>query len=472
MAPTCPTLRDMDHSLSPSIDAAQIHETALSIMADPGLRIEHDGIVERLLKAGAKPGHAAQVIRFPGEMVGEWIARTPATVRLANRAADAQVVGAGHPSRVWSTPGLRLWRDGVCRPFRSRDMAESTRLLDRLSEADGVFGMSMDDVPPASRDVTGLRIMAQNTRKHIRVLCFTPAGAERLTQMKPVVSDDPWFSIGFTAHGPLRWTRLALEVFEKTAGHGIPVSINGEPMAGVSGPVTLAGSAAVGHAEILAGIVINQLLEPGRPCLYNLGLAHVFDMRQAIAVTGGPENHLLAGTSAAMGRLCRIPSCSWVSTESMVPDAQAALEKSLGFLWHLQSGVNLVWGIGQLESELTFSPAQAAVDNEILRYVRRLLAGVRTDLETLAGGVIREVGIGGDYLTHDHTLDHFRELFEPELLFRQKREAWETMGRPDMAVRAEKRADTLSSASAEPCPTDDQDRELRAIEVRHQAAPP
>ena len=59
-------------------------------------------------------------------------------------------------------------------------------------------------------------------------------------------------------------------------------------MAGVSGPVTLAGAGAVGNAEILAGIVINQLLEPGRPCLYNLGLAHVFDMRTAIALTGAP----------------------------------------------------------------------------------------------------------------------------------------------------------------------------------------
>ena len=93
------------------------------------------------------------------------------------------------------------------------------------------------------------------------------------------MSDDPWFSVGFTAHGPLRWTALALEIFRCSAGRGIPTTINGEPMAGVSGPMTLAGSAAVGNAEILAGLVVNQLLEPGRPCIYNLGLAHVMDMK-------------------------------------------------------------------------------------------------------------------------------------------------------------------------------------------------
>ena len=115
-----------------------------------------------------------------------------------------------------------------------------------------------------------------------------------MAEMKKVIGDYPWFSVGFTAHGPLRWTNLALEIFKRSAGHGIPTTINGEPMAGVSGPVTLAGSAAVGTAEILAGLVINQILEPGRPCVFNLGLAHTFDMRTSIAVTGGPENHLFA----------------------------------------------------------------------------------------------------------------------------------------------------------------------------------
>ena len=60
------------------------------------------------------------------------------------------------------------------------------------------------------------------------------------------LKENPIFSIGFTAHGPLRWTSLALGVFKATAGHGIPCTINGEPMAGASAPVTLAGTAVWG----------------------------------------------------------------------------------------------------------------------------------------------------------------------------------------------------------------------------------
>jgi trimethylamine--corrinoid protein Co-methyltransferase len=319
-------------------------------------------------------------------------------------------------------------------------------------------------VPPGARDVVGLRVIAENSRKHVRVLSFSPEGAEALVRMRPVVGEYPWFSMGFTAHGPLRWTHLALEIFRRTAAHGIPVSLNGEPAAGVSGPVTLAGAAAVGNAEILAALVVNQLLEPGRPCLYNLGLAHIFDMRTAIVVTGAPENHLLAEISAAMGRFYGLPSASWVSTEAMAPDAQAALEKMLGWHTHLTSGVSAVWGVGQLESEMTFSPAQAVLDDEMIGLARRYRRGVEVTEEALALEVTRQVGIGGSFLESEHTLRHFRtELHEPQLLWRKTRERWEEEGARSLEERAEEKARALWESESESNLTEEQRQELGRI---------
>lgn len=446
-------------------DAEQVHEATLRILDNPGVRIEHDALCARLLKAGARKGTGAQVIRFPRELVADAIARAPREILLGDRRGQGRAISAAAPAQVWSVPGMSILRGGRHRPFTARDMADFARLLDQLPRVDGVFGVAMNDVPPARRDVTGLRIMADNTRKHIRVLCFTPAGAEALCRMKPVLGDGAWFSVGFTAHGPLRWTHLALEIFARTAGHGIPATLNGEPMAGASGPVTLAGSAVVGNAEILSGLVVNQLLEPGRPCIYNLGLAHVFDMRTAIAVTGGPENHLLAAVSAAMGRFYNLPSGSWVSSESMCPDAQAALEKGIGFLTHLQSGVSLIWGVGQVESELTLSPAQAVIDNETLGYAGRYLRGVETTADTLAEEVIRSVGIAGNYLSEEHTSSHMRtELFEPALLYRRRRSDWTAGGSPTLGQAAEARADELIAADRPAVLTEEQRRALVEIE--------
>jgi len=448
-------------------DAEKIHSTAMALLKDPGIKLDHDDICKMLLDAGAQKGVSANVIRFPEELITEKLALCPQEFVFADKEGNGLPVSAKSDAVIWSVPGLKMYENNAIRPFTKDDMARVARLLDQLENVDGVFGFALDDVPPAARDVVGLRTMAANTKKHIRVLCFTPQGSDMMVEMKKVVGDYPWFSVGFTAHGPLRWTNLALEIFKRSAGHGIPTTINGEPMAGVSGPVTLAGSVAVGTAEILAGIVINQILEPGRPCVFNLGLAHTFDMRTSIAVTGGPENHLFAQIAAMMGRFYNLPSASWVSTESMCPDAQTALEKTCGFMAHLQSRVSNIWSVGQLESELTFSPAQAVIDDEIIAYVKRYLQGVTVNDETLAVDLIKQVGISGSFLEQPHTANHFRtELFMPKLLFRQPREEWESQGSKDLAERAEERAQALMQNTVDPKLTDNQLKELDALANR------
>ncbi len=452
-------------------DVLKLHETSLKVLSNIGIRVEHDAIVARLLKNGAKQGSATNVVRFEREFVMDMMSRAPSKVYFADRCSDGYEITARSKPRFWSTPGLKIWRKNCSRLFTSKDMADTARLLNELASVSGVFGLAMDDIPPKARDVVGLRIMAENTKKHIRVAAFTPMGAECLVKMKDVVSKKPWFSTGFTAHGPLRWTKLALDIFEKTAGHGIPVTINGEPMAGASGPVTLAGSAVVGNAEILAGIIINQILEPGRPCIYNLGLAHIFDMRNAVAVTGGPENHIFADISAAMGRFYNLPSCSWVSTESHAVDSQSALEKAIGFATHYASGVSLIWAVGQLESELSFSPAQALIDDEIIRYLERYYSGAKVSDETIALSAIHRVGIAGDYLADEHTLTYFKnEFFEPKLLYRKRREIWEEEGNKTLADRAEEQVDEILNKNFIPCLNEEQSKELRAIEKHYLSA--
>lgn len=427
-----------------NLDVQKIHDASIAILENPGIKLEHDGICDLLIKAGAKPGSASNTVRLPRQMIEDILKRAPATVSLGSRRpGQDHAITCDSAPLVWSVPGMNLHKNKAIRPFQTGDMADMAALLDALPHVDGVFGMAMSDAAPRKSDVTGLRIMAENTTKHIRVLCFTPEGMAVLRRMFDAF-DGNWFSIGFTSHGPLRWTNLALRIFESSAGSGIPTTINGEPMAGVTGPVTIAGSAAVANAEILTGIIVNQLLEPGRPCIYNMGLAHVFDMKTAIVVTGGPENHLFAAISAAMGRFYKIPSCSWVSTESMNADAQAGLEKAMGYFTHMQNGVNVIWGAGQLESEMTLSPAQAVIDNDIIGYTKRLLRGVEVTDASLAIDLIRKTGISGSFLETDHTMENFRsEIWEPSILCRNKREVWAAGGHQDLAEAAERQAEQL-----------------------------
>jgi len=465
----------MDHAFRLSQDQIEaIDSAARALLEDPGIMLEDERIYAAVLEAGARPGGRPLVARLPSELIDECLQRAPARVRFADRRGRTQVAGPDSASRFWTGAALFYLDKRGFRSIRQRDLADFARVVDALDQVDVLVGTATEETPPAQRDFVGFRIMAQNTGKHLRALSFSPRGGEAMLEMARVLAggtslrEAPLFSMGFTAHGPLRWTGLALGVYRMTAGHGIPVTINGEPMAGASAPVTLAGTAAVGTAEILAGIVVNQLLEPGRPCLFNLGFAHVMDMRQGFAVTGGAENVLLAVAGARLARHYGLPSVSWMCTDSLGCDAQNALEKTIAALTHAQAGVNTIWGVGQVESEKTISPVQAVIDDEIIATVRRYLRGFSTDEQSLAVEEVRRVGICGSFLESDHTFSHFREVVHmPELMVRAQRMS--AGPRADLVSRAEDRVDAILAAERQPILTPEVERELLAIEKRYAA---
>ena len=168
-----------------------------------------------------------------------------------------------------------------------------------------------------------------------------------------------------------------------------------------------------------------------------------------------------------MGRYYGIPSASWVSTESMCADSQAALEKMSGFLTHLQSGVSNIWAVGQLESELAFSPSQAVIDNEIISYVKRYLKGVEVNEDTLAIELSREVGISGSFLDQYHTLENFpNEFFLPDILNREVRENWKKLGSKTLTEVAEEKVVELLKKDIENDLSDGQIKELDTLANR------
>ena len=453
----------------------QIDQAARDLLEDPGVLIEDEDLVRRILAAGGRAGSRSGVVRVPSRMVTEELRKAPSRFVLADRAGRLSEVGPGCPSIFWSGAALFMLRGDEARKIGRADLADFCRVIERCDQVGGVVGTSVEEVRPVHRDFEGLAIMAAATRKHLRALAFTPRGVEAVVRMGEVLaggrplSQNPVVSIGFTAHGPLRWTNLALSVFRASAGHGVPCTVNGEPMAGASAPVTLAGTMAVGTAEILSGIVVNQLLEPGRPCFFNLGFAHVMDMRSGFAVTGGPENVLLAVAGSELASYYGLPSASWMCTDSLRSDAQNALEKTLAAVTHLQAGVSVIWGVGQVESEKTLSLVQAVIDDEIIGMARSCSRPPRVDRESLAVEVTRRVGVCGSFLGDEHTLEHFRdECYEPRLLVREQRAA--SKQADTLERRAEGRVRAILASPSEPILGEAERRELDRIAAAYHAS--
>jgi trimethylamine--corrinoid protein Co-methyltransferase len=455
------------------VDVEKIHQASLRILEKIGLKLEHEKVRELLRANGACPGKDNETVCFPQEMVGEYLSLAPQKVKLCGRGGREWIVGPQEPPVFWTAAAMNLVDSGGRREFDRRGLASLARLVDVLPNLDGVVGVSVKDVPPMFRDLAGFRTMIENTGKHMRVLSFTPSGVKAILEMAQVVlgseklAEKPIFSMGFTAHGPLRWTNLALDIYSTSAGYGIPVMVNGEPMAGATSPVTMAGALTVANAEVLGGIIINQVLEPGRPCIHNLGFSHVMDMRTGIAVTGGPETCLMAAAGAQLACFYNLPSASWMSTESMLADSQSAVEKTMAAITHAASGVGIIWGAGTLESELSISFAQLVIDDEIIGQVKRLLRGIEVNEGTIAEELIASVGPCGNFLATEHTMLHFRnEIHESRLFCRTNRENWEKQGSIPLTQKADMSARELIARAVPPALHDEEIMELEKIEKK------
>lgn len=87
--------------------------------------------------------------------------------------------------------------------------------------------------------------------------------------------------------------------------------------------------------------------------------------------------------------------------------------------------------------------------------------------ETIALEVIREGAASGEFISHDHTLAHYREeRVAGELTAPQRRNDWMAAGGFDLVERAARKVEKILSNPPVPAVTPDQSVKLREIEAR------
>jgi len=123
-----------------------------------------------------------------------------------------------------------------------------------------------------------------------------------------------------------------------------------------------------------------------------------------------------------------------------VVDAQSGHEKTLTGLMPALAGANLIYGLGMIESGMTFDFGQLVMDDEFAGMIKQCVRGIRVDDEALAVDIIGEIGPFGDFLSHDHTMAHMRETSQPALIDRRVREDWQRSGSTTVQDRALARA--------------------------------
>jgi trimethylamine--corrinoid protein Co-methyltransferase len=107
------------------------------------------------------------------------------------------------------------------------------------------------------------------------------------------------------------------------------------------------------------------------------------------------------------------------------------------------AGANVIYGLGMIESGITFDYGQLVMDNEFAAMIKHAVKGIPVNDETLSVEIINEVGPFNDFISHDSTYEYMRSQSQPMLIDRRVRDNWAAMGGTSMYEKAWEKAKEL-----------------------------
>ena len=449
---------------------------AKEILGKIGIEVRGPHLRQRLLNAGLSTDSKGRIL-FPADVIDQAIADCPKGFKLYDRDGKVHADLSGDNVHfVPASSGLKIHdhRTDSVRLANTKDFVEYIRLcdgLEHISHLATAFSTN-DDIEAQVSDVWRLYLSLTNSKKPVVSGAFTEEGVPRMAEMMQLFRHDrqdliarPMSVFTITATGNFRYSEDSCQNLLDCVEYGIPLEIVPVTLMGLIAPVTLVGATVFHTVDVLAGLVMAQIIRPGHPILFG-GAPAAFHMKAATSPMVAIEALHLDVAYAAVGDYLGIPTQGYMAlSDTKHLDAQAGAETFGSALLAALAGINSVSGPGMLDFVLTFSLPKLIVDNDFcgqaLHFCREITPA--DDLPTL--GIVEELMREDHLITAEHTLEHWpTHLYLPDpVIDRANRENWEKAGEPSLMARATADVDRRL-ARYEPLETDPAiDAEMRKI---------
>jgi len=450
----------------------QIHKTSMRTMEEVGVQFPHEEALAVFERHGFKTDD--EKVFFEEQQVMDALASVPEQFTIHAPDPDKNVVvGNGSPvfAPGYGAPFLVDYEVGKREPTMD-DYEDLVRLADALPNQDmsGHLLVEPADVASGTAHLLMLKAHMLHSDKPFIGSAEGEVGARHTMEMAEIlfgeeIGDRPVTVALINSLSPLGYSDEMLRALMVYAEHRQPVVIAALAMAGSTGPITLAGLLAMQSAELLAGVVLTQLVNPGTPVFYGSTSTNI-DMKTGALAIGSPELALMISGHAQLARYYDLPTRSGGAlADASFPDAQAGFESMSALLTTVNSGVDFVLHAGGiLSSYLAFSPEKLVLDDEMCGMMRRYEEGIEVTPDTLAYDVIANVGSEGNYLMEMHTVKRCRsEFWTPALVDRSGLEEWMETGRERAVDRAHARWQKLVAEHEDPALDETTVRQLESF---------
>ena len=450
-----PLIEPMTSDQITRIDAA-----SMDILENVGVHFRDEIALADWKGAGAKV--IDEVVYLDRNLVRELITTIPETFTYhARNAANSLPFGKDHGIFIPMTgaPYLRDLED-VRRNPTLKDLANFHKLSHMLPV---IHSSAHHIVEPYDHPISQrhLRITYSSMKysdKTFMGMTTSPKNAEDVIQMCAILFGDDYIDThpvvtgNCNGNSPLVWDETMLGALRAFCKRNQPILCSPFVLGGANTPASVPATVAQLNAEALSALAYTQVVKKGCPAIYGHYLSTV-SMKSGAPMAGTPEISLMNFMIGQMARFYGIP---WRTSNTLggakTFDAQAGYESAMTMNAVLMAGANYMWhSAGWNEAGMHCSVAKFIVDAEICEMGYRMAEGVNWDDFDVALSAITDVGPGGHYLGHPHTLEHFQKaFFMPEMFDNNSIEQWQAEGAIEINERALKKAGMMLNEYEEP----------------------
>lgn len=449
-------------------EVEKIHAMSLEILDDVGIEVNDEKTLAILKERGGRVGPETNRVHIPPAMVENALKSAPKSFVLYGREEDRLLKfergnlplfgPSGYPFNVLDI------ETGEKREITLKDLTLFVKLLDGLPNVDFVSRLvTFTDTPKETQEISAFFHLVNNTRKPVYIPFSAEVNFKEVMSMINFLKETVYKGRTFVAIGgcpiisPLRIDETCIHHLIEAARAGIPVCPKPMPQVGVSAPATLAGGLIIMNCEILALLVLSQVVKAGAPFIYGT-IFGMTNFRTGEMLFASPEHPLLNIAATQLAEYYGLPN--WASagrTESKMLDIQSGYEHSFSVPLVALAGATFISSLcGLMSSGTAVSFEQLVIDDEIAGMTRRVLKGIEIDSEHCALDLVKSLGPGGNFLAEHHTIQHMRkDFFFPSVADISGWAEWERKGRPTALQRAKERAKKIiASHSTPPLPQD------------------
>jgi len=438
----------------------QIDSSSMDILENIGVHFRDPIALEDWKNVGAK---VIEETVYPDRyLIRELIKTIPETFILHARNPSNNLPFGGNYSIFVPMTGAPYLRDldDVRRNPTLEDLANFHKLSQMLP---AMHSSAHHIVEPYDHPISHrhLRITYSSMKysdKTFMGMTTSPKNAEDVLDMCDILfgssylESNPVVTGNCNGNSPLVWDEVMLGALRAFSKRNQPILCSPFVLGGANTPSSIAPTVAQLNAEALSALAYTQIIRKGSPAIYGHYLSTV-SMKSGAPMSGTPEISLMNFMVGQMARYYKIPwRTSNTLGSSKTFDAQAGYESATTLMAVILSGANYIWhSAGWNEAGMHCSTAKFIVDAEQCSMAYKMAKGINWDDFELGLSAIRDVGPGGHYLGHPHTLENFQEaFFMSELFDNNSIEQWQAEGGLEINARALKKAKEMLNDYQEP----------------------